>query len=44
MILVFAAFIAIDSVRNSLIVSYGMAWGLVALGLIGAVARAQRAK
>ena len=38
-ILVFAAFIAIDSVRNSLIVSYGMAWGLVALALIFAIAR-----
>ena len=39
LIIVLAAFLAIDSIRNSLIVSYGMAWGLVALGLIGAAAR-----
>lgn len=38
-IIVLAAFLAIDSIRNSLIVSYGMAWGLVALGFIGAAAR-----
>jgi hypothetical protein len=39
LIVVLAAFVAIDSLRNSLIVSYGIAWGLVALGLIAAVAR-----
>jgi hypothetical protein len=39
LIVVLAAFLAIDSIRNSLIVSYGMAWGLVALALIGAGAR-----
>ena len=39
LIIVLAAFLAIDSIRNSLIVSYGMAWGLVALGFIGAAAR-----
>ena len=36
LIVVLAAFLAIDSLRNSLIVSYGMAWGVVALGFIGA--------
>ena len=36
LIIVLAAFLAIDSIRNSLIVSYGMAWGLAALGCIGA--------
>jgi hypothetical protein len=39
LIVVLAAFLAIDSVRNSLIVSYGMGWGIVALGLVGAAAR-----
>ena len=39
LIVVLAAFLAIDSLRNSLIVSYGMAWGIVALGFIGAAAR-----
>ena len=36
LIVVLAAFLAIDSLRNSVIVSYGMAWGVVALGFIGA--------
>ena len=39
LIVVLAAFLAIDSLRNSLIVSYGIGWGLIALGIIGAGAR-----
>lgn len=38
-VIVLAAFLAIDSIRNSLIVSYGMAWGLVALVVLSGVAR-----
>jgi hypothetical protein len=39
LIVVFAAFLAIDSLRNSLIVSYGMGWGLIGVAFIGAAAR-----
>jgi hypothetical protein len=39
LIVVFAAFLAIDSLRNSLIVSYGTGWGLIAVAFIGAAAR-----
>jgi hypothetical protein len=38
-IVVLSAFLAIDSIRNSLIVSYGMGWAVLALGVLGVAAR-----
>jgi hypothetical protein len=39
-LIVLGIFLAIDSLRNSLIVSYGLLWGLGAIIAISAVARA----
>jgi hypothetical protein len=44
LIMLFSAFVAIDSVRNSLIVSYGVAWGILAVLLVSAVAWAFRVR
>ncbi len=42
LLIVFATFVAIDSIRNSLIVSYGLVWGCGALLAVRGCARLWR--
>ena len=42
LVLTFAVFIAIDSLRNSVIVSYGLAWGMPVVFALHAAGRARR--
>jgi hypothetical protein len=39
LVLTLGVFLAIDSLRNSLVVSYGLAWGLIAVVGLSAAAR-----